>query len=617
MPPRRNPKRKAQTSSASGARDGYIALPHNMGYIPVAKPAEGKSSADIASNPKALPAVEKSSTNNSASPTETSPVADKQTTTQVTSATKTSSATEQLETTSNVFQGPPAAIQPAEPYMGDEVPVQSKIVVLKVPKRALIGDKVPSKSKIVVLRVPKRALTDIITKSGKDTPIKIETKTLDKSSEPDHLETYVLPHSGRQLRPRKGAVKPEVPATELAASHSPDKKTDKGELKKRKRGVKTGAGTDEPEPKKAKRKAKKTKDNPYGLTPGEAPFPEWLAPSSAQCEVVYQILKEAHGNDVSHEAPKVIPAPSLEKTGCGEVPAVLDALLRTLLSGATTFAGAKKMLDGLKEKFGELMENGIGQGTIDWNNVRLAPLEDVAKAIHEGGLAKIKAKYIKTILDMVHQENIERREAYLKEKETGEQASVFGAAEKTEGQKDLEILKTDRNILSLDHLLGLSVDEAMRQFTKYPGIGVKTAACVILFCLQQPCFAVDTHVNKFAKWLGWAPEKATEDDVFSHLEVRCPDHLKYGLHQLFIQHGQVCDRCKRSTVEGTEDWKNAEECPMENLLNRFDKRQSKAKPKSSPKKKARDEDAEDAEDADDAEEIEEIEDDADAAKKEE
>ncbi|KAI1501888.1 DNA glycosylase [Biscogniauxia marginata] len=344
------------------------------------------------------------------------------------------------------------------------------------------------------------------------------------------------------------------------------------------------------EPKRPKRKARKTKDNPYGLTPGETPFPEWKAPSKDQCEEVYRLLANMH-DDVQALAPEVIPAPSLEITGCGEVPSVLDALIRTVLSGATTFANAAKMLQGLTKKYG-ILEEGLGKGSIDWNQVRISPMEDVVDAIRAGGLAKIKAKTIKSILDMVHTENIERREAYIKEKETGIEANIYGASEKTKGQKDLEILKAEQDVLSLDHIRGLSVNEAMKQFTKYPGVGVKTAACVILFCLQQPCFAVDTHVDKFSKWLGWAPQKATENDVFSHLEVRCPDHLKYGLHQLFIRHGQTCGKCKRSTAEGTEEWK-AIDCPLEHLLDRFDKRQSKAQPKPPKRlKKVKEEGAE-------------------------
>lgn len=334
-------------------------------------------------------------------------------------------------------------------------------------------------------------------------------------------------------------------------------------------------------PKKPKRVPLKTKDNPYGLTPGRSPFPEWEAPSAAQCEEVYRILADMH-DDVQPQSPEVIPAPSLEVTGCGEVPYVLEALMRTLLSGAVTFAGAAKMLKGIIERYG-VLEEGLAKGSVDWNKVRLSSFEDLVEAIRAGGLSSVKAKCIKDTLDMVHQENLERRQAYLAEKETGIPADVYGASGKTQGQKDLEILKTEQNVLSLDHMRGLSADEAMRQFTKFPGIGVKTAACVILFCLQMPCFAVDTHVHRFSKWLGWAPPKADENRVFSHLEVRCPDHLKYGLHQLFIRHGQTCARCKTSTAEGTKEWE-ASVCPLEHLLVRS-KKMAKPKPKKARKGK--------------------------------
>lgn len=318
--------------------------------------------------------------------------------------------------------------------------------------------------------------------------------------------------------------------------------------------------------KKPKRIPRKTKDNPYGLTPGRSPFPDWQAPSAVQCEEVYQILADVHGEV---KQPATIPAPSLEVAGCGEVPFVLEALLRTLLSGAVTFDGAGLMVKAIIAKYG-VIEDDLAKGSINWNKVRLSTIEELEETIRVGGLANRKAKAIQGTLDMVYQDNIDRRQAYLAERASGVPATIYGASEKTEGQKDLEILKTERNILSLDHLHGLSADEAMRQFTKFPGIGVKTAACVILFCLQQPCFAVDTHVHRFSRWLGWAPLKVDENDTFSHLEVRCPNHLKYGLHQLFIHHGKHCGRCKMSTVEGTKDWE-AVVCPLEHLLVRAKK----------------------------------------------
>ncbi|KAI0125233.1 DNA glycosylase [Xylariales sp. AK1849] len=357
--------------------------------------------------------------------------------------------------------------------------------------------------------------------------------------------------------------------------------------KKRQRRSKKEVATDEGEalgsegdlgiesmPKKWKRKARKTKDNPYGLTPGETPYPDWVGPSDEQCKEVYKLLVEIH-DDVKPLPPGKIPAPSLEVAGCGEVPSVLDGLIRTVLSGSTTFDMADKMLQALVEKFGILKE-GVGQGSVNWNNVRIAEYDDVYQQLKHGGLGGNKSKNIQAILQMVYDENLERRAAYLQEKETGIQAEGTGTETKTKGQKELEILRAEQEMLSLDHMHDLTTDEAMRHFVRYPGVGVKTAACVTLFSLQRPCFAVDTHVFRMSRWLGWVPQKTNEDNTFSHLEVRCPEHMKYGLHQLFIRHGKACTRCNDKSFMGTQAW-NKTVCPLEHLVNRFTKRVAKPK----------------------------------------
>ncbi|KAJ4310037.1 hypothetical protein N0V84_011180 [Fusarium piperis] len=318
----------------------------------------------------------------------------------------------------------------------------------------------------------------------------------------------------------------------------------------------------------ARKPVKKTKDNPYGLTPGITPFPEWAAPSAAACEEVYRRLASIHGEA---KAPDKIPAPSLEVSGCGEVPSVLDALIRTRLSANTSNRNSSAAFRGLVSTFGTVDE-GIGKGSVDWNRVRMAPLTTIVGAIKTGGLAQVKGKDIKAILELVHEENVKRRDAFIQEKKSGKMSGAIKADGKTQGQKDLEILKTEQDILSLDHIHGMHPDEAMQTLTKFPGIGVKTASCVILFCLQQPSFAVDTHVHRLTGWLKWMPPKATRDQTFSHLEVRIPDHLKYGLHKLFVQHGRSCIRCRANTSEGSEEWNN-EECPLEGLVERTGKRQ--------------------------------------------
>ncbi|KAI1755720.1 DNA glycosylase [Xylaria castorea] len=390
------------------------------------------------------------------------------------------------------------------------------------------------------------------------TPQSFKEVTQTLKEETESLEQVVTLRRSKRLRSQV-----KVNEHDTAEQQTPPKKAKRTSNQVK---VEDGVGTPEDQSKTLKRVPRKTKDNPYGLTPGRSPFPDWQAPSAIQCEEVYQILAEVHGEI---KQPATIPAPSLDVAGCGEVPFVLEALLRTLLSGAVTFDGADLMVKAIIEKYG-VIEDDLAKGSINWNKVRSSTIEELEETIHVGGLANRKAKAIKGTLDMVYQDNIDRREAYLAERASGIPATIYGASEKTEGQKDLEILKTERNILSLDHLHGLSADEAMRQFIKFPGIGVKTAACVILFCLQRPCFAVDTHVHRFSRWLGWAPPKADENDTFGHLEVHCPNHLKYGLHQLFIHHGKHCGRCKMSTVEGTKDWE-AVVCPLEHLLVRAKK----------------------------------------------
>ncbi|KAK7402854.1 hypothetical protein QQX98_011384 [Neonectria punicea] len=405
----------------------------------------------------------------------------------------------------------------------------------------------------------------------------------DLKHETDTTETGIVQDfdvkSRRTLRPRRSTVQSylesedESPKTKAPARSLPrlatKKRTIKQEIKEE--------DVDFAIEKKTRTASKKTKDNPYGLTPGITPFPEWAAPSVADCKAVYSQLGKLHGYA---KAPDKIPAPSLEVSGCGEVPAVLDAMIRTRLSAHTSAANSNAAFKGLVTKFGVIGE-GLGQGSVDWDKVRVAPVEDIVAAIKHGGLAQTKGRDIKNILGIVHEENKVRRDAFVAEKKTGTVAEVIGAKEKTQGQKDLEILKAEKGLLSLDHIHGMHPEDAMRELIKFPGIGVKTASCVILFCLQQPSFAVDTHVHRLTGWLKWMPPKATRDQAFSHLEVRVPDDLKYGLHKLFVQHGRSCVRCRANTTEGTEEWNEAE-CPIEELVDRLGKRK-KATGKSAGK----------------------------------
>lgn len=301
-----------------------------------------------------------------------------------------------------------------------------------------------------------------------------------------------------------------------------------------------------------KLKVKRGKENPYGLTPGFSPYPYRRVPTPEACEEVYRILAALHGEV---KQPEKIPAASLEIAGCGEVPCVLDALLRTLISGNTLMALADAAIKNLAQHYGTRQE-GSGFGSINWDKVRLSSHQELAEVIKVAGNGPKRSHHIKQILDMVYEENLER----------AKKQSAARAGEP--GREEVETGPATHDLLSLDYMHSMSKDEAMAKFVSYPGIGIKTAACVTLFCLRMPCFAVDTHVHKFCRWLGWVPEKADADNCFRHGDFMVPDHLKYGLHQLFIRHGQQCFKCRKATKPGTKVWKEAPECPLEHLLDR-------------------------------------------------
>ena len=296
----------------------------------------------------------------------------------------------------------------------------------------------------------------------------------------------------------------------------------------------------------------KSKTNAYNLTPGASPYPSYARPTPEECQNVNDLLAAVHGNV---KAPKTIPAPNLQSSGCGEVPSVLDALVRTRLSAATNNANSSRAFRGLVEKFG-IIKEGVGKGSVDWDKVRQAPQQEVFEAIKTGGLADVKSRDIQKILNMVYEEN---------QASHGEHKPARGKV-----------------VLSLDHLHAMESEAAFDKLVGYPGVGPKTASCVLLFCMQRPSFAVDTHVFRLVSWLGWVPGESgvrrmakdakangekppppvSRNTSYAHLDVRIPDELKYPLHYLFIRHGKTCPYCAaKKDGKIRRDWGD-KKCPL-------------------------------------------------------
>lgn len=222
------------------------------------------------------------------------------------------------------------------------------------------------------------------------------------------------------------------------------------------------------------------------------PFPDWVRPTESECMEVAQILTRAHGYKTMPT--KQPPRGDDRYGGCGDVADVLDALVRTILSCNTSGSNSRAAHKSLCDTFGRC----------NWEAIVDAKHAAVAESIRCGGLHDNKARTIQGVLQQT-------RERHGK--------------------------------LSLDHLHQADQRAAMEELVSFKGVGPKVAACVAGFCLSHPECAVDTHVHRLARKLGWVPDKASRDQTYYHLKERIPDNLKYSLHVLLIKHGKACSAC--------------------------------------------------------------------------
>jgi endonuclease III len=104
---------------------------------------------------------------------------------------------------------------------------------------------------------------------------------------------------------------------------------------------------------------------------------------------------------------------------------------------------------------------------------------------------------------------------------------------------------------TLQPILSLPLEEARKTLMQFQGVGPKTADVVLLFSANQPTIPVDTHVNRVAKRLGFAPEKGDYEAVRISLQSLFDQNNYLAVHMLLIAHGQryckarqpLCEEC--------------------------------------------------------------------------
>ena len=139
----------------------------------------------------------------------------------------------------------------------------------------------------------------------------------------------------------------------------------------------------------------------------------------------------------------------------------------------------------------------------DWDAVLNADPAELEDTIRPGGLAPTKAARMLDLLDQVR--------------------------ERLGPTWDASILET------------MPIDEAKAWLCSLPGVGPKTAACVLLFSLGRPALPVDTHVHRVSQRLGLIGAKVGAPAAHDALEAQLPDDKFYDFHVSLIRHGRrVC-----------------------------------------------------------------------------
>lgn len=90
----------------------------------------------------------------------------------------------------------------------------------------------------------------------------------------------------------------------------------------------------------------------------------------------------------------------------------------------------------------------------------------------------------------------------------------------------------------LGQVLRKPLEEARQELLSLPGVGYKTADCVLLFATGRGILPVDTHVARIAGRLGFAGLHDDREEIKRKLENLIPKGRRGGAHLLLIQLGR-------------------------------------------------------------------------------
>ena len=174
-----------------------------------------------------------------------------------------------------------------------------------------------------------------------------------------------------------------------------------------------------------------------------------------------------------------------------------------------------------------------------WEQVRDAPVAEVEEAIRPGGISKVKSVRIQAILRAISDRPGSPGDAPTDHDESGASAAspVAGADLPSEE-------------LSLDWLANAPIEQARDYLVALPGVGRKTAACVLLFAYGLHDVPVDTHVSRVGMRLRLLRPGAPFEQLHDQMLALTPPGQELELHVNLLRHGRrTCHARSPACVE--------------------------------------------------------------------
>lgn len=213
------------------------------------------------------------------------------------------------------------------------------------------------------------------------------------------------------------------------------------------------------------------------MSPGATiPAARWKRPTARRVRAIRDRLREVYGVPIMapHEQP-------------------LDELILTVLSQSTNDRNRDVAYERLRERFPS------------WEAVLHAPVEEIEEAIRPGGISKVKSARIQAILEAID-------------------------ANPTP--------PTAPNRLDLSWLRAMSVPEGQAYLCSLPGVGRKTAACVLLFAYGLHDVPVDTHVSRVGMRLQLLRPGAPFEELHDAMLALTAPGEELELHVNLLRHGR-------------------------------------------------------------------------------